>query len=62
MSNSDTIVLVTNYGMGNGPQGLCLKLIGKYLELLSQHNDIPAAICFYTEGVKLTVEGSPVLG
>jgi selenium metabolism protein YedF len=62
MSNLDAIVLVTNYGMGNGPQILGLKLIGKYLELLNQHDDLPVAMCFYTEGVKLTVEGSPVLG
>lgn len=61
MANNDTVILVTNYGMGNGPQELQLTLIGKYLDLLGQHIQVPAAICFYTEGVKLVVEGSPVL-
>jgi sulfur relay (sulfurtransferase) complex TusBCD TusD component (DsrE family) len=36
-------------------------LIGKYLQLLGQGEDFPAAICFYTEGVKMVIDGSPVL-
>jgi intracellular sulfur oxidation DsrE/DsrF family protein len=47
--------------MGKGPQDLQLTLIGKYLELLNLQNDLPAAICFYTEGVRLVTEGSPVI-
>jgi sulfur relay (sulfurtransferase) complex TusBCD TusD component (DsrE family) len=31
------------------------------LRLLTESNLLPAAICFYTDGVKLVVEGSPVL-
>ncbi len=58
---SNTVILINNYGMGNGPKALRIKLIGKYLELLNQHDQLPYAICFYTEGVKLVVEGSPVL-
>ena len=61
MATNGTVVLITNYGMGHAPEDLRLTLIGKYLELLLQHDDVPAAICFYTEGVKLTVEGAPVL-
>jgi intracellular sulfur oxidation DsrE/DsrF family protein len=38
------------------------KRIGKYFELLALHTDLPAAICFYTEGVKLVIDDSPVLG
>jgi intracellular sulfur oxidation DsrE/DsrF family protein len=53
--------MVTNTGMGKGPQELQLKLMGKYLEILDLQGGLPAAICFYTEGVKLVVEGSPVL-
>ena len=53
--------MATFDGMGNGPKDLRLKLLGKYLELLDQHDDVPAVICFYTEGVKLTIEGSPVI-
>jgi intracellular sulfur oxidation DsrE/DsrF family protein len=47
--------------MGKGPEELQLTLIGKYLQLLDQNGELPAAICFYTEGVKLATDGSPVL-
>jgi hypothetical protein len=57
----DTIILVTNNGMGKGDLALQHKLAAKYFELLMQNTHLPAAICFYTEGVKLTVTGSPVL-
>jgi len=47
--------------MGKGPEELQLMLIDKYLQLLVQGEDFPAAICFYTEGVKMVLDGSPVL-
>ena len=58
---SDTVILVTNNGMGKADEKLQLLLSGKYLELLSQHTDLPNAICFYTEGIKLVCKGSPVI-
>ncbi|OGO65342.1 MAG: hypothetical protein A2030_06760, partial [Chloroflexi bacterium RBG_19FT_COMBO_50_10] len=42
-------------------QALQHKLISTYFKLLDEHNILPGAICFYTEGVQLVVEGSPVL-
>jgi selenium metabolism protein YedF len=57
----DTILLVTNNGMGNADEKLQQMLFSKYIELLAQHTDLPAAICFYTDGVKLTCEDSPVI-
>jgi intracellular sulfur oxidation DsrE/DsrF family protein len=57
----DTIVQITNNGMGKGDQALQYKLIAKYLSLIQLNNDLPNAIVFYTDGVKLVVEGSPVL-
>jgi sulfur relay (sulfurtransferase) complex TusBCD TusD component (DsrE family) len=57
----DTIILVTNNGMGKGDLALQHKLAAKYFELLGQNSSLPAAICFYTDGVKLAVTGSPVL-
>lgn len=57
----DAVILVNSLGMGNGPVELQLKLIGKYFELLAAQESLPAAICFYTDGVKLVVEDSPVL-
>jgi hypothetical protein len=57
----DTVILVTNYGMGKADEKLQLPLIAKYLELLLQGGNFPSAICFYTDGVKLVCEGSPVI-
>jgi intracellular sulfur oxidation DsrE/DsrF family protein len=57
----DTVILLTSYGMGKADAQLELTLIGKYLDLLSLNNSLPAAICFYTDGVKLVCEGSPVI-
>ena len=61
MAARDTVILITNNGMGKGPQDLQLTLLGKYLELLDLQNDLPSALCFYTEGVRLVTEGSPVI-
>lgn len=58
---SSTILLITNNGMGKADEQLQLTLMGKYLELLSQNNELPNAICFYTEGVRLVCTDSPVL-
>lgn len=57
----NTVILVNNNGMGKADEALQLTLFGKYIELLMQNSELPAAICFYTEGVKLVCEGSPVL-
>jgi len=57
----NTVILVTNNGMGNADEKLQLMLFGKYLELLMQNGDAPNSICFYTEGVKLVCEGSPFI-
>lgn len=55
-----SIILVTNNGLGNADIPLQQKLAVKYFELLSQNNELPSAICFYTEGVKL-MANSPAL-
>jgi len=61
MADSDTVLLITRNGMGTADQILQHKLIDTYLKLLDEHNLLPGAICFYTEGVRLVVDGSPVL-
>lgn len=58
---SDTVILITRNGMGDGEPALQQKLIQTYLKLLDENSIHPAVICFYTEGVRLVVEGSPVL-
>lgn len=55
------VILVTNDGMGKAPAELQHRLAGTYFSLLAEHDMLPAAICFYTEGVRLVCEGSPVL-
>lgn len=58
---NDTVLLVTKYGMGEADRTLQLTLIQKYFELLLQNGQYPSAIFFYTDGVKLVCEGSPIL-
>lgn len=54
-------VIVTRAGMGSADESLQQTLVGKWLQLVGQNEELPGAICFYTDGVKLVVEGSPVL-
>jgi len=58
---NSSIILITNEGMGKADKELQLKLMTTYLRLLAENNYLPNAICFYTEGVRLVIEGSPVL-
>jgi len=58
---SDTVIFITRQGMGCAENELQVKLLRTYLTLLEEGEALPAAICFYTDGVKLVVEGSPVL-
>ncbi len=59
--DSETVILVTRNGMGEAEPALQQKLVNTYFKLLDENNILPAAICFYTDGVRLVVEGSPVL-
>jgi len=40
---------------------LKIKLAKKFLALIADADPLPSQICFYTDGVKLCVTGSPVL-
>ncbi len=63
-SNPDTVIIFKNYGMGitaPADQPLREKLAGTFLRLLIESGRLPRAICFYTDGVKLACEGSPIL-
>ena len=59
---SPFVLQVTRAGMGSGDPQLQLNLIRKYFSLLLESALLPAVICFYTDGVRLVVEGSAVLG
>ena len=55
------VFVFTRNGMGEAPEGLQQTLVAKFLSLAVQAEEKPAKILFYTEGVKLVCEGSPVL-
>ena len=58
---TNSVLLITRNGMGSADLTLQHKLLDTYLRLLVENNSLPAAICFYTEGVKLVTEGSPLI-
>ena len=57
----ETVILIPNEGLGVADIPLQLKLLDTYLGLLMENHSLPAMICFYTNGVKLVVEGSQLL-
>jgi hypothetical protein len=59
--SGSTVILVTRKGMGESEAALQQKLLEVYLTMLRENGFTPGAICFYADGVKMVVEGSPVL-
>ena len=57
----DTVLLFTRFGLGHGPEDLQKMLAGKFLSLTLESGHLPAKILFYTDGVRLACEGSPVI-
>jgi sulfur relay (sulfurtransferase) complex TusBCD TusD component (DsrE family) len=60
-ASPSTLIVINKQGMGEAESELRLKLLTTYLTLLDDNDSLPGAICFYTDGVKLALEGSPVL-
>ena len=61
MSKKNVFVF-NSYGMGvTDDVNLKITLAKKFLALIASADPLPTQICFYTDGVRLTVEGSPVL-
>jgi hypothetical protein len=57
-----TVFVFTTHGLGQTDNAeLKIKLAKKFLALLADTLPLPAQLCFYTDGVKLCVHGSPVL-
>lgn len=56
-----TVILVNHDGLGSATAPLQHQLLKTYLAMLLENGMLPEAICFYTEGVKMVVEGTPVL-
>jgi hypothetical protein len=61
MMNASTVIVVNRDGMGQAEPALAHKLLKAYLNMLDLDDRLPRTICFYAEGVKMTVPGSPVL-
>ncbi|WP_372774575.1 DsrE family protein [Mangrovibacterium sp.] len=57
----NTLIQITQEGMGNGDNELGLLLLKNYLSLLSEENERPRVIAFYNAGVKLLANGSPLV-
>ena len=54
----DTLILVTNDGLGHADPELSRKVFVKYLEVLEANGTLPGVIAFYTKGVHLACDGS----
>jgi sulfur relay (sulfurtransferase) complex TusBCD TusD component (DsrE family) len=61
-SPASAVLVFKTYGIGSADdQALKVKLAKTYLTLAAEMQPSPKAICFYTDGVRLACEGSPVL-
>lgn len=59
--DKNTVLVFSANGMGSAPQELQHLLADKFLRLLLDGGALPAKILFYTDGVKLACQGSPLL-
>lgn len=60
-STPATVILVTRNGMGETTPELQQTLVAKYFQILLDDRKVPAAVCFYADGVRLACDGSPLL-
>ncbi|PTN04787.1 DsrE family protein [Mangrovibacterium marinum] len=60
-SLKNTLIQITQKGMGSGNEELALVLVKNYFKLLTEEQELPRVIAFYNTGVELIVKGSPVL-
>lgn len=59
--DANTVFLFTRNGLGDAPPDLQQQLVIKFLSLIQQSEQLPAKLLFYTDGVKLACQGSPVV-
>jgi intracellular sulfur oxidation DsrE/DsrF family protein len=57
----NTLLQITQNGMGSGDETLGLQLAVNYLKLIVEQNRIPKFITLYNAGVKLICSGSPAI-
>ncbi len=58
---NNTLIQITQFGMGSGDEQLGIQLVTNYFKLLGQENELPNFIVLYNGGVKLACTGSPAL-
>ncbi|MFA7116478.1 MAG: DsrE family protein [Bacteroidales bacterium] len=56
-----TTVVFNSFGMGDADNKLSHLLAKNFLTLTLDEKELPKYICFYAEGIKLTLNDSPVL-
>ena len=62
MADKNIVIVFKSDGMGvTDNQELREVLARRFLALIADADILPNAICFYTDGVKLACEGSPIL-
>lgn len=64
MDKKTTVILVRQEGLGfvsPDDRNFGYEMFDKFLHVLESLPSRPEAICFYTEGVKLAAEGSPLV-
>lgn len=60
----DTVILVTRGGLGTTrpeDESFGVEMLEKFFHTLEKVPEKPRAICFYTEGARCVVEGSPLV-
>lgn len=57
----NTVLVFTRCGLGHAPEDLQKTLAVKFLTLTNDGDVLPARMLFYTEGVRLACQGSPVI-
>jgi len=58
------VIVVARYGLGSTAAedaDFGLEMLDKFLHTLEKRSDRPQAFCFYTEGVRCVVQGSPLV-
>jgi hypothetical protein len=62
VKSKSIVIVIKSNGMGQSDdQALRETLSRKFLTLITEADPLPAAICLYTDGVRLACAGSPIL-
>lgn len=57
----NTLIQITQMGMGRGDEQLGVTLITNYLKLINEESERPKFVALYNSGVVLVCNGSPII-